>query len=74
LLADFSERLALASLGQIYAFIGDNDRAFACLEKSVQDHSLDVPALRSSPGFDELRKDGRYRELPKKMKLENEDL
>ena len=66
-------RINLFYLAQVYAFIGDNDRAFACLEKSLQDHSLDAPALRSSPGFDALRKDGRYRELLKKMRLETEN-
>jgi hypothetical protein len=66
-------RINLFYLAQVYAFIGDNDRAFACLEKSLQDHSLDAPALRSSPVFDELRKDRRYRELLKKMRLETEN-
>ena len=65
-------RINLFYLAQVYAFIGDNDRAFACLKKSLEDHSVDVPALRSSPSFDELRKDGRYRELLKKMRLETE--
>jgi DNA-binding winged helix-turn-helix (wHTH) protein/tetratricopeptide (TPR) repeat protein len=63
-------RINLFYLAQVYAFIGDNDRAFACLQKSLQDHSLDAPALRYSPSFDELRKDGRYRELLKKMRLD----
>jgi DNA-binding winged helix-turn-helix (wHTH) protein/tetratricopeptide (TPR) repeat protein len=67
-------RINLFYLAQVYAFVGDNDSAFACLEKSLQDHSLDAPALRSSPNFDELRKDGRYRELLKKMRLETESL
>jgi DNA-binding winged helix-turn-helix (wHTH) protein/tetratricopeptide (TPR) repeat protein len=65
-------RINLFYLAQVYAFIGDNDRAFACLKKSLEDHSVDVPALRSSPSFDELRKDGRYRELLKTMGLETE--
>jgi hypothetical protein len=63
-------RINLFYLAQVYAFIGDNDRAFACLEKSLEDHSLDVPALRFSPGFDGRRKDGRYQELLKKMRFE----
>ncbi len=65
-------RINLFYLAQVYTFIGDNDHAFACLEKSLQDHSLDAPALRYSPSFDELRKDGRYRELLQKMRLETE--
>jgi tetratricopeptide (TPR) repeat protein len=65
-------RINLPYLAQVFAFIGDRDRAFACLEKSLEDHSLDVPALRSSPGFDDLRRDGRYRELLKKMRLQTE--
>jgi len=66
-------RINLFYLAQVYAFIGDNERAFACLEKSLQDHSVDAPALRSSPNFDDLRKDGRYREILKKMRLETEN-
>lgn len=65
-------RINLFYLAQVYAFIGDSDRAFACLEKSLEDHSLDVPALRASPSFDELRKDGRFREILKKMRPETE--
>ncbi len=65
-------RINLSYLAQVYAFMGDRDRAFACLEKSLEDHSLDVPALRSSPSLDDLRKDARYRELLKKVRLETE--
>ena len=65
-------RINLFYLAEVYAFIGDNDRAFACLKRSLENHSLEVPALRSSPSFDDLRKDGRYRELFKKMRLETE--
>jgi len=65
-------RLNLSYLAQVYAFIGDRDRAFACLERASEDHTLDVPALRSSPSLDDLRKDARYRELLKKISLETE--
>ena len=65
-------RINLSYLAQVYAFIGDRDRAFAYLERAGEDHSLDVPALRSSPNLDDVRKDARYRELLKKMRLETE--
>ena len=65
-------RINLSYLAQVYAFIGDRDRAFAYLERAGADHSLDVAALRSSPILDDLRKGARYRELLKKMRLQTE--
>jgi DNA-binding winged helix-turn-helix (wHTH) protein/tetratricopeptide (TPR) repeat protein len=62
-------RINLSYLAQVYAFIGDRDQAFACLERAFEDHSLDVPALRSSPIFDELRKDPRYPPLLHRMAI-----
>src|SRR6267378_2122498 len=44
-----------------------------CLPREILGrYSLDVPALQSSPSLDDLRKDARYRELLKKMRLETE--
>ena len=65
-------RINLSYLAQVYVFIGDRDRAFACLERAGEDYSLDVPALRSGPSLDDLRKDARYRELLKKIRLATE--
>ena len=62
----------LSYLAQVYVFIGDRDRAFTCLERAGEDHSLDVPALRSSPSLDDLRKDARYQKLLRKIRLETE--
>ena len=47
-------------LAQVYAFLGEYDLAFACLQRCSDDHCLDVGVLRSSPNFDDLRKDSRY--------------
>jgi len=35
-------------LAQVYAFLGEYDRAFAFLQRACDDHSLDVAVLRSS--------------------------
>src|ERR1700730_13669143 len=65
-------RINLSYLAQVYVFIGDRDRAFACLERAGEDHSLEMPALRSSPSLDDLRQDARYRKLLKKIGLKPE--
>ena len=54
-------------LAQIYAFIGDNDQAFACLQKAFEDRSLEIAALRFGPDFDNLRGDPRYARLSKQL-------
>ena len=64
-------RINLSYLAQVYAFIGDRDQAFTCLQRACEDHSLDVPALRSSPNFDDLRKDTRYVALLERIGLKS---
>ena len=58
-------------LAQVYAFLGEYDRAFASLQRACDDHSLDVPALRSSPTFDDLRKDSGYSALLQRIGLKS---
>src|SRR2546422_8808870 len=64
-------RINLFYIAQVYAFMGDRDQAFACLQRACEDHSLDVPALRSSPNFDDLRKDTRYIALLERIGLKS---
>ncbi|HEY6807120.1 MAG TPA: tetratricopeptide repeat protein [Pyrinomonadaceae bacterium] len=58
-----------ANLAQAYSFIDERDQAFACLSQALNDHTLDVAALRHSPAFDELRKDIRYKSLLSRLGL-----
>jgi DNA-binding winged helix-turn-helix (wHTH) protein/tetratricopeptide (TPR) repeat protein len=64
-------RISPFYLAQVYAFIGDRDRAFASLQRAREDHCLDVPALRSSPDFDDLRKDPGFVALLERIGLKS---
>jgi DNA-binding winged helix-turn-helix (wHTH) protein/tetratricopeptide (TPR) repeat protein len=57
-------------LAQIYAFLGDNDQAFAYLQKAYEDRSMEIPDLRFGPDFDNLRADPRYTTLSRRLGLE----
>jgi DNA-binding winged helix-turn-helix (wHTH) protein/TolB-like protein len=56
-------------LAQIYAFLGEKEQAFACLEKAYEDRSISLAALRLSPNFDGLRADSRYTALMQRIGL-----
>jgi len=53
----------------IYTGLGDKDRAFEWLAKSVEERTLIVFHLKSRPLFDSLRSDPRYADLLSKMNL-----
>jgi serine/threonine-protein kinase len=56
----------------IYAALGDQDQAFAWLEKAYQERSDAILGLRNpnpAPGFDSLRSDPRYQELLRRAGL-----
>ena len=57
------------NLGQIYAFLGENDLAFAYLQQACENRSAALPALRSGPHFDGLRPDPRYGTLLRRIGL-----
>ncbi len=48
---------------QIYAALGDKDRAFSLLEKSFEERSFSPGGLKVEPAFSGLRSDARYHEL-----------
>ena len=50
-------------LAQIYARLGNKDRAFACLERARAEHVSDVLWTKVDPCFDSLRGDPRYASL-----------
>jgi serine/threonine protein kinase/tetratricopeptide (TPR) repeat protein len=47
-------------IATVYAALGERDRAFALLDRAVQDHSGRMPNLECWPEFDPLRSDPRY--------------
>jgi tetratricopeptide (TPR) repeat protein len=57
-------------LAIIHAALGEQDLAFQQLERSYQDHQPQLANLRVNPLLDSLRSDPRFRELVRKMNLE----
>ena len=57
------------NVAQVYALVGDTDKAFEQLEKACDDHSLPVAALRFGPTFENLRSNQRYSAILKRVKL-----
>ncbi|MGB0036152.1 MAG: winged helix-turn-helix domain-containing protein [Candidatus Acidiferrales bacterium] len=52
-----------------YVGLGDNDQAFAWLEKSMIVHSPGLIALKVDPIYDPLRSDARFQEILRRMGL-----
>jgi TolB-like protein/tRNA A-37 threonylcarbamoyl transferase component Bud32/Tfp pilus assembly protein PilF len=52
-----------------HATVGENDRAFQWLEKAVTERSKGITGLRIEPAFDGLRKDRRYLQLLRQVRL-----
>ncbi len=50
-------------LALIYSTLGDKDKAFAELEKSVSEHDYLLPRVNVEPFFDPLRSDPRFDSL-----------
>ena len=59
------------NVAQVYALVGDTDKAFQQLQKACDDHSLPVAALRFGPTFENLRSDQRYSAILKRLKLDS---
>ena len=53
----------------VYAAVGDNDEAFACLEKAYERHDFFLVFLKVHPYMDPLRSDPRYAELVHRIGL-----
>jgi len=57
-------------LGLVYAALGENDRAFECLEKSYERREEALLSLKVDPKVDSLRADPRFVALLKKIGIE----
>ena len=57
-------------IGVIYAALGEKDRAFASLEKAVEERSSSVVTINTNPSLDSLRSDPRFMILLEKMGLD----
>ena len=56
-------------LAYIYAFAGEKDRAFALLEKAVEEHSSGPANYKADPTLDDLRPDPRLDRLIRRVGL-----
>lgn len=55
--------------GYIYAVLGERDHAFAWLEKTMELHTNQPPALKVDPTMDDLRPDPRFEQLLRRVGL-----
>ncbi len=64
----FDRRTAIGqNVASVYAGLGENDQAFAWLEKDLQAHSSFLPYICWLPAFESLHDDPRYNELLTRM-------
>lgn len=75
LLEDIARRsendyISSVSIAYVCTALGDHERAFAYLDRAVQDRDPNILGLKSNPIFESLRADPRYLALLKKMRLD----
>jgi serine/threonine protein kinase/Tfp pilus assembly protein PilF len=62
--------VAASDISKIYAGLGDNDRAFAILEKTYTNREPWIFGLKVDPGFDTIRDDPRFSHLLRRIGVE----
>ena len=58
-----------AELAALYTTLGEDDRAFASLEKAYAAHDVQLQYLRVDPMLDGLRPDPRFQDLLRRVGL-----
>ena len=58
------------SVALVYAGLGEKDQAFALLEKSYREHTVDMLTLHYDPLIDNLRSDPRFADLLRRVGLQ----
>jgi tetratricopeptide (TPR) repeat protein len=56
-------------IAEVYAYRGESDKSFEWLEHAYQQRDPGLPEIKSNPLFKNLRRDPRYAELLKRMRL-----
>ncbi|MEO7674516.1 MAG: protein kinase [Pyrinomonadaceae bacterium] len=56
-----------AEMAIIYAALGDQEKAFASLEKAYTERDFQLTSLKVEPGFDPLRDDPRFADLLRRL-------
>lgn len=70
LLANAKEgRFGYVQMALMYAWVGDNDKAFACLDKAYQQRSWWLVTVEVEPNFAPLRNDPRFQQLERRIGL-----
>jgi len=64
------EYVAADGIALIYAGLGENDEAFAWLEKAYDEHSFSLTWLKVEPAWDSVRSDPRFANLLRRMGLQ----
>ncbi len=54
-------------LAEVYAYLRENDRAFAWLEKAYKERDAALPGMNVDPIWDNLRSDPRFQNLVRRM-------
>jgi TolB-like protein/tetratricopeptide (TPR) repeat protein len=57
------------SIAEVYAFRGENDRAFAWLDRAYSQHDIQLVYIQGEPLLKNLTRDPRYKAFLQKMKL-----
>jgi TolB-like protein/DNA-binding winged helix-turn-helix (wHTH) protein/Flp pilus assembly protein TadD len=70
-LAELSKRgyLPAETMATVYIGLGDKDRAFHWLRKSVEERGVELSYLKVNPLFDPIRSDPRFRDLLRSVNL-----
>ena len=70
-LVELSKRgyLPAGAMAIVYVGLGDRDRAFHWLTKSVEERGVNLPFLEVEPLFDPIRSDPRFRDLLRRVNL-----
>jgi tetratricopeptide (TPR) repeat protein len=63
--------IAPSIIAELYVALGEKDQAFVWLDKAYQDHDFILVLLKGQPTFDNLRADGRFAALLKRIGLES---
>ena len=61
--------VAPSNFGAVYAGLGNLDKAFEYLEKTYEERSPNIRALKTDPIYDILRNDARFTEMLRRVKL-----
>jgi eukaryotic-like serine/threonine-protein kinase len=59
------------SIAQAYMRMGDKEKTFSWLEKAYEEHDSGLVSLAVEPMFEPVRSDPRFRDLLRRMKLNN---